>query len=60
MRDSDGTFAAPEDVPDVACRGCDAPTVIVRLWESRCGGYEDHQFTCRTCGHVWWVDGIDS
>jgi hypothetical protein len=30
------------------------------LWESDCGGYEDHKFTCLTCGHVHWVDGPDS
>jgi hypothetical protein len=49
-----------------AAEKCRNPTcgselhVWVRLWESHDGAYEDHQYRCWHCGHVWWVDGIDS
>ena len=42
------------------CRKCNSEYVRYRMWESRCGGYEDYQFRCFDCGHSWWVDGIDS
>jgi hypothetical protein len=29
-------------------------------WESSDGAYEDYKYTCTICGHIHWVDGIDS
>lgn len=46
--------------PNVVCRKCPSTTVTYRIWESTCGGYEDHHFTCTECGHDWWVDGPDA
>jgi DNA-directed RNA polymerase subunit M/transcription elongation factor TFIIS len=43
-----------------ACRKCGKKEVNYRVWKSNCGGYEDYEYTCRACGHSWWVDGIDS
>jgi predicted transcriptional regulator len=45
---------------DQVCRKCNAKAVTVQLWESSCGGFEDHKYTCSACAHVWWIDGIDS
>lgn len=45
---------------DHACPKCRAMAVTYRVWESSCGGYEDYKYTCGSCGHGWWVDGIDS
>jgi len=42
------------------CRKCEARNVVVQDWSSSCGGWVDSKFTCRACGFVWWVDGIDS
>lgn len=42
------------------CPVCGVASVTVRIWESSDGAYEDERFTCGACGHVWWVDGIDS
>jgi DNA-directed RNA polymerase subunit M/transcription elongation factor TFIIS len=44
----------------VCCRSCSSPEVRYRTHESSCGGYEDDEFNCTSCGHSWWVDGIDS
>lgn len=44
----------------VACRKCRATGVTETVWESTCGAYEDYKFECPQCGHVWWMDGIDS
>ncbi len=58
--ESSGTLSAPRQVINVNCRVCDEPTVTVQTWESHCGGFEDYKYTCGACGHVWWIDGIDS
>lgn len=42
------------------CPACRVPNVVCRTHESSCGGWEDEQFRCLSCGHEWWVDGIDS
>lgn len=42
------------------CRKCQAENVKYRVWESSDGGHEDYNFRCFTCGHQWWIDGIDS
>lgn len=36
--------------------------MMVRIWESSDGAYEDEQYRCtnKECNHVLWVDGIDS
>ena len=31
-----------------------------QIWESSDGAFEDVKYTCQTCKHVWWIDGIDS
>jgi ribosomal protein L37E len=58
IADSEGTFDDPH-MTDIACRKCGKRTVTVQAWESSCGGYEDHRYTC-TCGHFWWVEGPDA
>jgi lysyl-tRNA synthetase class I len=41
------------------CPHCSrAGTVKYREWESDLG-FLDYQYTCRDCGHEWWIDGID-
>lgn len=59
MSESDGTFQPAQD-SGMPCRKCKSGPVEVKAWESSCGGYEDYKYTCAACGHVWWVDGIDS
>ena len=59
MADSDGKFANMKPCKG-KCRKCGKEELSYREWESSCGGYEDYQYTCRACGHSWWVDGIDS
>lgn len=59
MRESDGNFK-PGCGKKHTCRGCGKEEATCQLWESSCGGYEDYKYTCGSCGHVWWVDGIDS
>jgi transposase-like protein len=44
---------------DAHCPQCGGK-VKYRIWESSCGGYEDYNFKCQSCGHDWWVDGCDS
>lgn len=44
----------------IACRKCGKQTVVLQSWESDCGGYEDDKFSCKSCGHVWWVEGPDA
>lgn len=42
------------------CRKCGQGPVRRELWHSHDGGYEDARYTCGACGHIWWIDGIDS
>lgn len=42
------------------CRKCKSDAVIYREVESSCGGYDDEQYKCESCGHSWWVDGPDA
>lgn len=58
----EGTFGDDgKVVPDIQCRKCACKgTVSMRVWESSDGAFEDYKFKCAACGHVWWVDGIDS
>jgi len=57
--DSQGEFSSPRLI-DTPCHKCTNTSIQVQTWESSCGGYEDYRFECPACGHVWWVDGIDS
>lgn len=59
MPDSAGTFSEPEAV-HYECRACHQKTAECQQWDSSCGGYTDYKFTCRSCGHSWWVEGSDS
>lgn len=63
MSETDGTFTDKRGTPcpETKCHKCDqAGAVMCKVWESSCGGYEDYKYTCGNCGHVWWIDGIDS
>ena len=59
MSESAGTLNASKPA-QCGCRKCGKKEVTYQVWESSCGGYEDFKYTCGACGHVWWVDGIDS
>jgi hypothetical protein len=66
MAESDGELSAGVG-SGRPCQKCRAeklengsPAVRYQTWESSCGGYEDYKYTCGACGHVWWIDGIDS
>lgn len=59
MADSDGKFADMKPC-EGTCHKCGKDELSYRVWASSCGGYEDYNYTCRACGHSWWVDGIDS
>lgn len=60
MSEHEGTFTASPST-DRACPKCKSP-MTRRTWESSCGGYEDNKYTCSntSCGHVYWIEGIDS
>lgn len=60
MPESAGTAgeSKPTDRPCPKCK--QAGKVSFQVWSSSCGGYEDEKLTCGGCGHVWWIDGIDS
>lgn len=56
-----GTFTRPEGkARKTVCPHCFGEDVTVRLWESDDGAYEDWRFTCKSCGHQWWVEGPDA
>lgn len=56
-----GTTGPSEMMPDRTCPKCNVKgSVARRTWESSDGAYEDDKYTCIACGHVWWVEGIDS
>lgn len=59
MREDSGDLNAATKT-DTPCRQCGKVEVTVQTWESHDGAYEDYKFTCGACGHVWWIDGIDS
>jgi len=58
LPESAGRFTS-ETRSGTTCPKCGG-VVLVRNWESSCGGYEDEKHTCTVCGHSWWLDGIDS
>lgn len=59
MPDSAGVFG-DEKLSDEPCPKGEGHQVYCASWESSCGGYEDYRYRCSTCGHKWWVEGIDS
>jgi uncharacterized protein with PIN domain len=59
MSESEGTFTGGT-LTERTCSKCGKKTVRVQIWESSDGAYEDEKFTCTSCGHIYWVDGIDS
>ncbi len=61
MSEDDGNFSKIE-VNLYDCLKCKQKTVICKVWESSCGGYEDYKYTCQdsNCKYYWWIDGIDS
>lgn len=63
MSESQGTFDAEWRKATgyhEECQRCHDKNVWWRSWESSCGGYEDHQYKCRHCGHTYWVEGPDA
>lgn len=60
MQDSDGVFSKHRPCTNICCSCGEKGSIEYRKWESSCGGYEDIQFHCKTCNHIWWVDGSDS
>lgn len=42
-----------------SCHKCGG-ALEYRKWESDCGGYDDQQFRCTSCGQSWWIESSDS
>lgn len=42
------------------CRKCKSSNGKWRTHCSSDGGWEDEEVKCFDCGHVYWVEGIDS
>ena len=38
---------------DWPCKRCKHPQTRERSHESSCGGYDDYQYTCPACGHLF-------
>lgn len=60
MQDSEGQFSQWRKCRATNCRKCNSSDVEYREWNSSDGAYTDYQYCCQKCGHMWWVDGIDS
>ncbi len=45
---------------DKECPKCGKQESTWQLWTSYDEAHEDFKYTCGACGHVWWIDGIDS
>lgn len=61
LPNSAGTFSPPDERL-YECIKCKKETAKRETWESNDGAYTDERYTCtdKNCGHVRWVDGIDS
>lgn len=61
MAESEGVLGV-EEKTTTRCRNrnCDSTDVVCQKWDSSDGGYTDWKYTCRACGHVWWIDGPDA
>jgi lysyl-tRNA synthetase class I len=56
-----GRFISEWYAAGTVCSHCSrVGTVKYREWESDNGGFLDYQYACSTCGHEWWIDGIDT
>lgn len=60
MPESAGEFNQWIACSDTKCRKCRSTNVHYRLWESSDGAFEDYKYECLDCGHIWWIEGIDS
>ena len=59
MDESEGEFAK-EQQASIPCRKCKSIYVMVKSWDSSCGGYTDYKYRCLDCEHTWWIDGADA
>ena len=59
MNDAEGTFSKEESC-DRICNKCGAREMVYEKWDSSCGGYTDYKYTCKKCGHGFWIDGPDA
>ena len=59
MAEHEGTFDVGTR-SNTACRKCKKTNVVVKKWDSGCGGYTDYKYRCDDCGHVWWTEGADA
>lgn len=61
MDESEGELRSEHGDAVRSCSQCKVATLHkVETWDSNDGAYTDHKYTCRNCGRVHWVDGIDS
>ena len=58
MSESRGAFTS-EALSTRGCKKCGGK-VKREIWESGDGAYEDYKFTCLSCGHIFWIDGLDA
>jgi len=56
----EGEFTSDKKKSKLKCHKCGAEDVWYQEWESSCGGYEDYQYECCSCGKIWWVEGPDA
>ena len=55
-----GYFTSDKKKSKMICHKCGSEDVWYQEWESSCGGYEDYQYECCSCGKIWWVEGPDA
>lgn len=60
MRDDEGEFSGWDQVSRACLRCLRSDGVYFRLWKSHDGGFEDEQYKCRHCQHIWWIEGPDA
>jgi hypothetical protein len=62
MSESDGKFIGREYKSKKPCPKCNRESIVYRLWESNCGGYEDVKYYCKEidCECFWWTEGPDA
>jgi DNA-directed RNA polymerase subunit M/transcription elongation factor TFIIS len=59
ISDDDGEFKNKVESAR-PCKKCGEYAVHSETWTSNAGGFEDWRYTCKACGHFWWVEGPDS
>ena len=57
--DTPGDYEEGTRQTDLPCPKCSG-VVVVRRWESSCGGWTDYRYDCTVCSHGWWVEGSDA